>query len=841
MKVSRLAAMAAFLFLMVSRSSAQGTVQTPHQFLPHQVGEQFTPHHLLTDYFEYLAEQSPSTMQLSRYGRTNEARPLQLAIFSSSENMARIESIRANNIRLAGFSTDGQEGSTDRAPAIVWLNMSIHGNEPSGSECSMLLAYELATQTNPQIKEWLKNVVVVMDPSANPDGYDRYTHWYRGVSNLVKNINGESREHQETWPSGRSNHYQFDLNRDWAWATQTETRQRLPQYHHWLPQVVADVHEQFIDDHYYFAPAAEPFHAYITAFQRDFQGTIGQNHARYFDQHGWLYFTSEVFDLLYPSYGDTYPMFNGAVGMTYEQAGNGQAGRAILTTNGDTLTLSDRILHQYTTCLSTIEIASQNAGNLLENFKNYFQKAKTSPAGRFKSFIINGKNDPNRINQLCAWLDLHHIRYGKAGAITNNVRGFDYRSADEKSWNIAPDDVVISAFQPQSVLLQVLFEPNPWLSDSLTYDITAWSIPWSYGLEVLATEQRIEPKKKFEPIKAPTIRLAASPYAWCVHRKSMADLTWVAALVQKGVKIRYATEQFMAAEETFAPGSFVINRADNRAIEADLDTWVMAAAKENNVTLHPIFTGFLNKGAEVGSAKFRLVHEPQVAILYGEEVDENAYGHTWYFFEKELKMPVTQIRPDQINIAGLQDINTLIIPSGNYNLEEKTYDFLQDWVNEGGRIIAFENGVKVLADHSGFDLAMYKEEEKKNEEKKQAPNSYQSREREAISGMIPGAIVKATTDPSHPLAYGLGTEYYSLKTHANVFPLNNNLSNAVWLEDNYSSYGFIGSKIKPKLQQSTLAAMQPVGHGTVVYLVDNPVFRAFWQTGKILFANSLFF
>ncbi len=253
---------------------------------------------------------------------------------------------------------------------------------------------------------------MVIDPCINPDGRERYVNWYIQNANSPYNINPDSKEHHEPWPGGRANHYLFDLNRDWAWATQLETQARLVEYNKWLPNVHVDFHEQGVDAPYYFAPAAEPYHEVVTKFQREFQVTIGKNHAKYFDKNNWLYFTKESFDLLYPSYGDTYPTYNGAVGMTYEQGGSGRAGLGILTKEKDILTLKDRIEHHFTTGLSTIEIASQNAEKLTEEFSLYFQKAKNSPLGKYKSYIISASNDIDKINSLRRLLDRHQITYG---------------------------------------------------------------------------------------------------------------------------------------------------------------------------------------------------------------------------------------------------------------------------------------------------------------------------------------------------------------------------------------------------------------------------------------------
>ncbi|GAB4490112.1 MAG: M14 family metallopeptidase [Saprospiraceae bacterium] len=815
---------------------SQNNLKSPDEFFPHKRGEQFTPHHQLVDYFEYLAANAPATMRLEKYGVTNEDRPLQIAIFSSPENIARLEQIRQNNLRMTGLG-DGRPDMANPV-AIVWLSMSVHGNEPSGSECSPILAHRLAAQTDPQIREWLKNTVVIIDPSLNPDGYDRYTHWYRMASNLLKNANPDSREHREPWPGGRPNHYYYDLNRDWAWATQVETRQRLVIYQRWMPHVHADLHEQYLNNPYYFAPAAEPMHDYITPWQRDFQTKIGENHARYFDQNGWLYFTKETFDLFYPSYGDTYPMFSGAIGMTYEQAGHSTAGRAIVTHIHDTLTLHDRIAHHLTTSLSTIEMGSKNASKIVENFRDYYTRSATQPPGSYKAFVIRETNDPNKINALCRFLDLHQIRYGRVGSGLSGLKAFDYTDGKETSVSVNPNDLVISAYQPKSVLVEVLFEPEPHLSDSLTYDITAWALPFAYGLEAYALKERLEPKKAFEPYKVPEVKLAASPYAWCVHRRSIAEAVFLSEILQKGVKVRTATKAFTMTNQQFDAGTFVINRSDNRLIAADLDNIVKTAAAKANVSIHPVFSGFSGKGSDLGSDAFAPIEQPQVALLYGDDVDENSFGHTWFFFERELGYPVSPIPLEKIHRVNLDEFTVLIVPGGSYNLTDAQLKIIQDWVKSGGKLIAFGSGVKAFAGKEGFDLKL-KEEPKKDTTA--APKPYRSRERESISDQVPGAIVKAKVDNSHPLALGLSDYYFSLKTSADAYQMPDKAAAVIYLEDSYQAYGFIGSRVKPRLKKTPIVTVQRMGSGQAVFFVDEPLFRSFWEQGKVLFANAVFF
>lgn len=809
--------------------------QSPNEFLPYKLGEQFTPHHLLTDYFEQLAQASTPTMRLEKYGKTNEGRPLQLAIFSSRENMARLEQIRLNNLRMAGMA-DGAPDMSNPV-AIVWLSMSVHGNEPSGAECSMELAFRLATQQDPKIQEWLKNTVVVLDPSLNPDGYDRYTHWQRMSSNLMRNTDPESREHREPWPGGRPNHYYFDLNRDWAWATQVETQQRLKVYHRWLPHVHPDVHEQGINDPYYFAPAAEPMHELITPWQREFQTEIGENNARHFDNHNWFYFTKEVFDLFYPSYGDTYPSFNGAIGMTYEQAGGPRAGRAIETANGDTLTLSDRIEHHLTTALSTIEVSSKSAKLLVENFREYYKKTSSQPQGLYKAFVIREVNDPNKVKTLCNLLDQHMIRYGRVGAGLSGVKAFDYTTGKEISASINPNDLVISAYQSHSVMVQALFEPEAKLVDSMTYDITAWSLIFAHGLEAYALKERLEPKKAYESYKPQKDLATATPFAWCIHRKSLAEAKFVMELMQKGVKVRTATEPFLMAEQQYMPGAFTVSKADNRHV-ANLEQWVNEAAERTNVRLYPVFSGFSAKGKDLGSDAFQLIKQPRVAMVYGDDVDDNSFGHTWHFFETDLRQPISMIELDRLHRINLSQYTTLIFPNGQYNLPENTLQILNKWMEKGGRLIAFEGGVKAFAEKDGFDLKT-KEAPKKDSSMMHRP--YSVRQRDGLSDGLPGAIVKCAVDNTHPLCYGMPNYYHSLKTMSDAFVMPERADAPIFLEDSYQSYGFIGSRVKPMLKKTPVAVFQRMGEGEAIFIVDNPLFRGFWEQGKVLITNAMLF
>ena len=406
------------------------------------------------------------------------------------------------------------------------------------------------------------------------------------------------------------------------------------------------------------------------------------------------------------------------------------------------------------------------------------------------------------------------------------------------SVSVAANDLVISAYQPKSVLIQILFEPESRLSDSLTYDITAWSLPYAHGLDAYALKERLEPRKAYEAYRAPEVMLAASPYAWCIHRRSLAEAQFLGDILQQGVKVRTATKPFAMADQQFSAGAYVINRGDNRNIAADLDRIVKAAAQKANVPLHPIFTGFAGKGNDFGSDAFAPVTAPQVAMVYGDEVDENAYGHIWYFFERELGYPITPISLDKIQRVKMSNFTTLIFPNGYYSLTESQQKIISEWVRNGGHLIACESAVKVFADKDGFDLKS-KAEPKKDTSVAHKP--YLSRERMGVSENNPGAIVRAKVDNTYPLGYGLGDYYFSLKTTADVFDIPEKAETSVWLEDGFQSYGFIGSRLKTRFKKSPIASVARMGSGHIVYFTDSPLYRCFWQQGKMLFTNALFF
>lgn len=809
----------AFLLFSSVNISAQ-TTPSPETFHGYKAGAKFTPHYKIVEYCKVVANAASQNVVLQSYGTTNEGKELLTLTISSDENIKRINEIKANNIALVN-------GNTTRAanqPAIVWLSYNVHGNEPSSSEAAMQTLYELVNPANTKTKEWLKNTVVIIDPCLNPDGRDRYVNWFNSITGKNADADAQSREHSEPWPGGRVNHYYFDLNRDWVWQTQTETQQRLKIYNEWMPQVHVDFHEQFYNSPYYFAPAAEPFHEVITPWQRNFQTTIGRKNAQYFDANNWLYFTKEYFDLFYPSYGDTYPLFNGAIGMTYEQGGHSRGGLSIEKNDGDTLTLADRVMHHVTTGLATIETASENHSQLIQEFKKYFTDNRNAVNHEYKTYILTS-DSKDKINALKQLFVNNNIASGNT---SSTGKGYNYASGKTENINYKKYQIAVSMYQPKSSLAKVLLEPQGKLSDSVTYDITAWSLPYVYGVDAYAVKEKLDIITY--AAKENRITIPKNAYGYLINYNSFQSAKALAYLLKNNVKVRTSEKAFVYKGKQYKAGTLILLNVKDEAI-------LQQVYDEYNVTIDAVSTGFMDAGVDFGSESVSIISKPVIAMLTGTSTDANASGEIWHYFENELNYPLTLLNVSEVNNLNLSKYNTIILPNGYYNANISTT--LKDYVNKGGKLIAIDNAVKFLANNE-WTLKLKENKDESKPAEYADVKIYAERERESVSSNIPGAIYKTQLDVTHPLAYGMDSVYYTLKKDENLYEFMKDGWNVGVIKKNALIAGFAGSKIKQNITDGTIIGTIPMGSGQVVFFADDPVFRGFWENGKLLLNNALF-
>ncbi len=823
------------LFLLVLGLQAQ-SLQSPAEFLGYAYGSRFTFHDRVVAYTEYLCENSPY-LQLIRYGQTTEGRQLLLVMASHPDNLAKAEQIRTNNLKLAGF----QEGSIEgKALPIVWLNFNIHGNESAGTTAALLVLYDLATQSKPKVKDWLKGTMVLIDPCVNPDGYARYVNWYQQKMAYTPNANPLAQEHDEPWPGGRFNHYLFDLNRDWAWQTQIENQQRIKLYQQWKPHVHVDLHEMGYMSPYFFGPAAKPIHEDVTTWQRNFQQITADNHKKYFDAAGWLYFTQEVYDLFYPSYGDTYPMFNGAVGFTYEQGGSGRAGVQIARYGLDTLTITDRYTHHYTAALSTIEVTYQNGEKLLQEFKKYFEDARKNPAGIYKTYLIKGNQNAEKISKFLAFLDKQQIQYAQPKSAGQNLQGFEYFSRKKESFKLEKEDIVINTAQNQARLIKVLFEPETKLEDSLTYDLTAWALPYAHGLKTYALTERIEPQNNYPPLaiaQQNQTNTKEQPVAYLLPWQSVGNAQFLQAALQQKLTVKMSEAAFTLEGKSYAAGTLIFLREHKNP---QWSAKILALAKTFAQTPIATYTGQATNGKDLGSEVHRLIKMPKIALYLDSGVETTNAGSLWFFLEQDVKIPFTAINKRQLRTISMNDFDVLILPSGRYEAEKNQ---IYDFIAAGGKVITMDEGLDMFVSNNNFKLKEKEDKSVKREGSKTSDElqKYQDRNRERISKRLAGAIYQVNLDTSHPLSFGLENPFFIMKQNAKAYQF---LGEGAWnvgiypQKEAYVS-GFAGQEVKPKLEQSLAIGVEYYKRGKVVYFSDNPVFRGFWENGKLLLINAI--
>lgn len=823
------------LFLLMSSNFlfAQN-VQSPAEFLGYTLGTKFTPHYKIVAYFNAVAQAVPGMVKVEKYGETNEGRPLMVAYIASTENMQNLDAIRKNNLRIAGVAKDKLAPVLQGIPAICWLSYNVHGNEPTSSEAAMQTLYALVDPANTQTKAWLKNTVVIIDPCLNPDGRDRYVNWYNDVVGKNFNADPQAREHNEPWPRGRTNHYNFDLNRDWSWQTQKESKARLKLYNSWLPQVHVDFHEQSYDDPYFFPPAAEPFHEVITPAQREFQNLFGQNNAAHFDSNNWLYFTRQEFDMFYPSYGDTYPTYNGAIGMTYEQGGI-DAGLGVKTSTGDTLTLVQRVAHHYTASISTIETSSKYADRLVNEFKKFYDDDINGAGFLYKTYVLTS-DDANTIQSIADLLTNNGIEYGVTAQ--TNFRGYNYFTGKDEIYSAKKYQIAVSSYQPKSRYAKVLFEPKSLLSDSATYDITAWSIPYAYGVDAYAVKDKLD----LSPYNGPAqIQNIQSNYGLIIPYKSFDAAKLLSYLLVNKVQVRYAEKSFTYNNKVYDPGTLIVLKGNN------ITNWnaiTNTACQQFSIQAEEVSSGFMQKGYDFGSDKTPFIHAPKVAMFTGSDVSSESAGEVWDFFDESLQYPISLINVSDWDYLKLTDYDVLILPDGDYPFtdDKSAMDKIKSFIRQGGKVISIESAVEQLASGNfGFSL---KEPKDADDSDSTADYSllkkYGQRERDYLKTSIPGAIYKLELDNTHPLAFGYPDFYFTLKQNTDLYNYMKKGWNVAALKKADYTSGFVGSTLKPELIDGTLIGATGYGSGNIVFFADDPLFRLFWQNGKLMFSNAIF-
>jgi hypothetical protein len=526
--------------------------------------------------------------------------------------------------------------------------------------------------------------------------------------------------------------------------------------------------------------------------------------------------------------------------MTYEQGGSGQAGRALLTTGTDTLTLAERLQHHHVSGLSTVEATANHHQQVVQEFAAYYTSAQQNPPGDYRTYVVKRGGHGDRLDALTTLLDHQRIRYGYASE-SGTARGRSYRRGGTESVRVEEGDLVVPAAQPKARLTKVLFEPETTIVDSLMYDITAWGLPYAYGVDAYALPDRAGLDTTGTPPSSPAATGSLdAPYAYVTPWRSRADVEFAAALLKADVHLRFATEPVTVDGRSYDRGALLITRAHNADRLPAFDATVRQIATEHDQPIHGVQTGFTERGPDLGSGTVGFVEGPQVAVLAGEPTYSSRLGEVWHYFDQQIDYPATLLPADDFEASMLDDMDVLVLPDGYYGswLSDDRAAAITEWVRDGGRLLSLGGAVDALAARDAYRL---QQKEEGGTDAAPALVPYHERQRRALSGATPGSIHRTWIDPSHPLGFGLSEPYFTLKRNDDRYAYLEDGWTVAALKQPAPVTGFIGQEAQQTIDDSLLYGVQSLGAGAVVYFVDDPLFRGFWYQGQLLFGNAVFF
>ena len=805
-------------------------IPSPEQHLGYAIGEWHTRHDRLVSYFEKLANVSENAL-FQTIGHTNEHRAQIVLTISSKENLDRLEDIRKAHLKISD-PTATETDLTDQ-PVIILLGYNVHGNEPSSAEAAMLTAYYLLASQTKEVESFLKNAVILIDPVYNPDGRDRHSHWanmHKGKPPVADPID---REHNEVWPGGRTNHYWFDLNRDWLPLSQIESRNRMIFYHQWLPNVATDYHEMGSNATYFFEPT-EPFGSENPLVPRKNYDELNNLFAGYFETAlndiGSLYFTKEAFDNSYPGYGSTYPDMQGGLGLLFEQA---SSRGHVQKTNTNDITFAFTIRNQVRTGIATVQAATDHRQQLLEYQREFFQLGiQQAKAQKTKAYLFGSPGDRTRSWAFRDLLERHHIEFYPM-ATSLDHKGKTYSN---KEFFIVP------ANQAQFRLVQTFFEPVKSFHDSVFYDASAWTIALAYNMEYEPLSFVPELSNAQSPRIPPKVPKAT--YAYLIDWQDYSAPRALQFLLEHDVHVKSAFKPFTMEVENnvkeFGYGTLLIPIVDQKMSSEKLwETMVKAAGK--GVDLIPLSTGRSMKGIDLGSSNFRTIPVPKVIMPIGEGISGYEAGEIWHLLDTRINMPITKVDFVDFDRVNLYEYNTLLLVSGNYEFNEKTLQKIKDWVSVGNTLITQRGATKWVIDKKIVDEKFQKEGAKKDSLPTKRYDFATATERLG-SHQIGGSVYETDLDITHPLGFGYQDRRLPVYRNHRYFiePSNNEFSTVVQYTQDPHLDGYIHPDNLNKLKGTASLLVSKMGRGRVILFVDNPNFRGFWYGTNRLFFNAVF-
>jgi hypothetical protein len=800
-------------------------IPRPADIIGHEVGEWHVTHDKLMFYMQTLAEKS-NRISIENRGFTFEGRPILLLTITSPENHNNLERIREEHIALTEKKSTSV--SLENMPIVVYQGFSVHGNEPSGSNAGLAYAYYLAAAQGPEINELLNNLVILMDPSYNPDGLQRFAYWANTNKSINLNSDNNEREYHEVWPGGRTNHYWFDINRDWLPVQLPESRARIETFHKWLPNILTDHHEMGTNATFFFQPG-EPtrVHPLTPAMNQKLTAEIGSYHAKALDNIGSLYYSEEGYDDYYYGKGSTFPDVNGGIGILFEQASS--RGHIQDTENG-ILTFPFTIRNQFTTAISTVEAAKNMRVKILSYQNEFYQNMRNEAAkSRTKAIVFGDTKDAAKAWHLAEILNRHKINFHELSADAT-IRGKSFKK--ENSY-------VIPMNQKNHRLIKAMFEKRITFTDSLFYDISAWTFPLAFNVDFVELESLTYAGVQITDFKPLTGNVSQqSNYAYLFEWHEFYTPRALNKILSKGIRAKVAKSRFTLENNTYDYGTIMIPVQNQVLNSKDLYEFLKEVAEDSKIMINAVNTG-LSQGIDLGSNDFDPVKKQKVAIMVGSGIRSYDAGEIWHLFDTRYNMKITKIDMDYLNSVDLSSYTDIIMPRStikNSN-EETVAKKLNDWVKAGGTLIGYGNRANWFNQHKLMNLEFRKDTLEAKD------ISFEQKSDFLGAQVTGGAIFEADQDRSHPINFGYKNNKVSLFRNTNIYiePDKDSYNNPIQYTLQPLQSGYISEENLEMIKGSVPFKVQKLGKGRVILFTDNTNFRAFWYGTNKFLMNAIFF
>ncbi len=826
-------------YFLVPGVSYDSSIPTPKSVLGAELGEWHVRHDQLVQYMYAVAEAS-DRVTITEYARSHGNRPLLLLVITSPENQRNIDEIKREHVRLADADVS-EDLDISSMPVVVQMGYAVHGNEPSTVNSSIAVVYHLAAAQGREIDELLDNAIILVDPALNPDGVNRFAHWVNmHKSKNVLVTDPDSREYSEGWPSGRTNHYWFDLNRDWMLVQHPESQGRVAKFQEWKPNIVTDHHEMGSNSTFFFQPGIPSrTHPLTPQRNQDLTANIAEYHADELDEIQSLYYTKESFDDFYYGKGSTYPDVQGAIGILFEQASS--RGHAQETIHG-VLEFPYTILNQVKVSLSTLKAALALREELLEHQRLFYQEARREALrSPVKAYVFGEEADQARTFHLAEMLNRHNIEvYELAQDVSKGGESFDAGTA-----------YLVPANQRQFKLITAMFERRTEFTDSLFYDVSAWTMPYAFNLPFTELNSRdfdedmLGDRFDGEMKSTGAVIGGESDYVYVFEWDEYYSPRALYRLLNAGVLTKVASRQFSAVtqegKKVFDFGTIMIPlgfQDDKEKVHEIVQT----ISEEDGIKVYSLTTGLSTSGIDLGSNNFRILEKPSVAILAGNGTNAYEIGEVWHLFDQRYHMPLTILDKRNFGGADLSRYNVLIMTGYNYSdLSSGQVDEIKNWVREGGVLLTYKQGIYWAKNQDLADVEYVDRSGGDNGEME--PRPYITQSSHSGAQVIGGAIFNAKLDRTHPLGYGYNDDDITVFRNSTIFLQKgeNRYSTPLYYTDSPLAAGYISDENIEFLKGSAAIVVSRYGGGRVIAMTDNPNFRGFWYGTNKLFANAIFF